>query len=77
MPSYNFINNKNGEEFTEFFTISGKEEYLLNNPHIEQTVSTVNIVDPYSIGKLKVDKEFRSLLRQVKKNNIHSSMKVD
>ena len=33
MPYYNFKNKETGEEFEEFFTISGREEYLKDNPH--------------------------------------------
>ena len=36
MPNYNFRNNETGEEFEEFFTISGREEFLKSNPHITQ-----------------------------------------
>ena len=36
MPTYNFKNNKTGEEWEEFFTISGKEEFLEQNSHIQQ-----------------------------------------
>ena len=32
MPNYNFKNNETGEEFEEFFTMSGREEYLKENP---------------------------------------------
>ena len=39
MPTYNFKNNDTGEEFEEFFTISGREEYLKDNPHIQQLPS--------------------------------------
>ncbi len=39
MPYYNFKNKETGEEFEEFFTISGREEYLKDNPHIQQTPS--------------------------------------
>ena len=39
MPYYNFKNKETGEEFEEFFTISGREDYLKDNPHIQQTPS--------------------------------------
>ena len=39
MPYYNFKNKETGEEFEEFFTMSGREEYLKDNPHIQQTPS--------------------------------------
>ena len=76
MPNYSFRNKETGEEFTEFFTISGKEEYLKENPNIEQTITSINVVDPYSVGKVKPDNEFKSLLKQIKKNNIHSTINV-
>ena len=39
MPYYNFKNNDTGEEWEEFFTISGREEFLKSNPHITQMPS--------------------------------------
>ena len=43
MPYYNFKNNDTGEEWEEFFTISGREEFLKSNPHITQTPSMFGI----------------------------------
>jgi len=43
MPYYNFKNKETGEEFEEFFTISGREEFLKDNPHIQQTPSMFGI----------------------------------
>lgn len=42
MPLYSFINTKTDEIFEEFFSISAKEEYLVENPHIQQTFDKVN-----------------------------------
>jgi len=39
MPYYNFKNADTGEEFEEFFTISGREDFLKANPHISQLPS--------------------------------------
>ena len=39
MPNYNFVNTDTGEEFEEFFTISGREEFLKDNPNIQQLPS--------------------------------------
>ena len=44
MPTYNFKNNETGEEWEEFFTISGKEEFLEQNPHIHQLPSLFSMV---------------------------------
>ena len=39
MPSYNFKNNKTGEEFTEFLTLDEREKFLEQNSHIHQLPS--------------------------------------
>ena len=53
MPYYNFKNKETGEEFEEFFTISGREEFLEQNPHITQLPSMVSIVS--DTGGIKND----------------------
>ena len=44
MPTYDFINTKTGKKFTEFMSISEKEDYLKNNKHIKQGIGKINIV---------------------------------
>jgi len=53
MPTYSFRNNDTGEEWEEFFTISGKEEFLKENDHIVQLPSLVSIVG--GVGGIKND----------------------
>ena len=53
MPTYNFKNNETGEEWAEFFTISGKEEFLEQNSHIQQLPSIISIVS--DVGGIKND----------------------
>ena len=53
MPSYSFKNNETGEEWEEFFSISGREEFLEQNPHISQLPSMVSIVS--DTGGIKND----------------------
>jgi hypothetical protein len=36
MPTYDFINNETGEEWTEMMSISEMENLLKNNPEIKQ-----------------------------------------
>jgi hypothetical protein len=67
MPTYNFLNNETGEEFTEFMGISEVEEYLKNNPNITQLVNEApGLVSGVS---MKPDQGFRDLLKDIKKNN--------
>ena len=44
MPTYDFINTKTGKKFTEFMSISEKEDYLKKNNHIKQGIGKINIV---------------------------------
>ena len=53
MPTYSFRNNDTGEEWEEFFSISGKEEFLKENDHIVQLPSLVSIVS--DVGGIKND----------------------
>ena len=53
MPTYSFKNNDTGEEWEEFFTISGKEEFLEKNKHIQQLPSLISIVG--GVGGIKND----------------------
>ena len=53
MPTYSFRNNDTGEEWDEFFSISGKEEFLKESDHIVQLPSLVSIVG--GVGGIKND----------------------
>ena len=50
MPTYNFKNTKTGEEWEEFFTLSGKDLFLEQNPDIKQTPSTFSISASGAVG---------------------------
>ena len=53
MPTYSFRNNDTGEEWDEFFSISGKEEFLKENDHIVQLPSLISIIG--DVGGIKND----------------------
>ena len=36
MPTYDFVNTNTGEEFEEFMSMAAREQYLKDNPHIQQ-----------------------------------------
>ena len=44
MPTYTFFNKRTRKEFTDFMSISEKEEYLDKNHHISQVIVPINIV---------------------------------
>lgn len=76
MPIYNFRNNETDEFFTEFFTISGKEQYLADNPHITQVPSAPLIVSGVGTTGGRLDGDYRDLIKQIKKNNAGSNIEV-
>ncbi len=58
MPSYTFRNKETGEGYTEFMSISSREDYLRDNPHIEQVIVPVAIGDSWSLGIAKPPSDF-------------------
>ena len=52
MPTYDFLNTKTGKEFSEFMSISEKETYLKHNSHIQQKVSSINIISVLEVSKM-------------------------
>jgi hypothetical protein len=78
MPTYTFINTENDEEFSEFMSMSERDDYLRNNPHIKQTIlSATPLCDPTRVGvRTKPDSGFRDVLQNIKgkfhKSNINT-----
>lgn len=59
MPIYTFRNTKTNEEYTEMMSISSKETYLKENPHIEQVITVPNFADAVSIGVTQPPSDFQ------------------
>lgn len=74
MPTYEFVNHETGEYFEKLMGIIAKEQFLKENPHIEQvhlsaaaTVSGVSIKD-------KVPAGFKEVLAKVSESHKSSSV---
>jgi hypothetical protein len=65
MPTYRFINNRTGQEFEEFMTISALDEYLKENPDVTQLVNGAPMIHS-GRGMGKPDPAFRDLLKDMK-----------
>ena len=66
MPTYSFKNTDTGEEFDKFMSISAREEYLKENPHIQPRItSSVAVVDPLTIGVTGTPSGFKEVLKQI------------
>ena len=71
MPLYDFINTKTGKKFTEFMSISEKEDYLKKNNHIKQGIGKINIVSGTGI---KTDSGWKDMLSRI--GDAHPGSKV-
>lgn len=66
MPTYDFIDNQTGEQFTKVMKIAEKEQYLSDNPHIQQTHLAVPAIgDPVRLGVRKMDGGFKEVLQKI------------
>lgn len=78
MPNYTFFNRKTGEEWTEFMSITERNEYLLANPDVDQYIAaTPTISGMGNFGhKKRPDEGFRDKLREIKKAHPRSTIDV-
>jgi hypothetical protein len=68
MPTYDFLNTETGEEFEEFMSMSAREQYLKDNPHIQQMLGATSTVSGVSITG-KVPDGFKEVLSKVSENH--------
>ena len=67
MPTYNFRHRETGEITEKFFSLSLREEYLKDNPHLESILlGAPSIGDPIRLGIRKPDNGFREVLSKAK-----------
>jgi hypothetical protein len=67
MPTYNFRHRETGEITEKFFSLSLREEYLKDNPHLESVLlGAPSIGDPIRLGIRKPDDGFREVLAKAK-----------
>ena len=73
MPTYDFVNINTGEEFEEFMSMAAREQYLKDNPHIQQMLGATSTVSGVSITG-KVPDGFKEVLAKVSENHKQSSV---
>lgn len=61
MPTYDFMNTQTGEQFTETMSMNEREEYLTNNPHIQQLITRMNMIS----GMPKTDDGWKENLSRI------------
>tara|TARA_Y100000114_G_scaffold107366_1_gene100698 strand:+ start:670 stop:966 length:297 start_codon:yes stop_codon:yes gene_type:complete len=65
MPTYNFKNNKTGEEWEEFFTMNGKDSFLKQNPDVVQLPSLFSMSASGTGDRIKTDSGWKENLSRI------------
>tara|TARA_R110000868_G_scaffold312010_1_gene572962 strand:+ start:218 stop:517 length:300 start_codon:yes stop_codon:yes gene_type:complete len=65
MPIYEFRNKDTGEIWEEFLTMSGKDEYLVANPHAQLVIGAPAIISGIAGVTHKTDGGFNDLLNRI------------
>ena len=73
MPTYSFLNNETNEIFDSIMSLSAREEYLKQNPHIQSVVTSASIVSGVSITG-KVPDGFKEVLSKVAESHKSSTV---
>ena len=63
MPTYTFENTKTGKVYDEYMSISDRETYLEQNPHVKQLITKINIVS--GTGGLKNDQGWKEMQSRI------------
>ena len=72
MPIYIFKNTKTNEVEERFLSMSEREEYLKDNPDIQQVPTPVNVVS--CVGGIKTDNGFNEVLSKISEAHPKSAL---
>lgn len=65
MPTYNFRDKQSGEVTEMVMSMSGREQFLKDNPHLEQVILAAPVAaDPIRIG-VKNSGGFKEVLQKI------------
>tara|TARA_Y100001937_G_C6956812_1_gene257122 strand:- start:23 stop:328 length:306 start_codon:yes stop_codon:yes gene_type:complete len=65
MPTYSFKNTETGEEFEELFSMSDREKFLEQNPHIKQLPSLFAMSYTGTGDRIKNDSGWKDNLSRI------------
>lgn len=70
MPIYDIKNKETGEIEEKFMSIAEYEQYILDNPNMEQHFSTMNFQDSVSLGIKRPPLDFKEgVIDRIKRAN--------
>jgi hypothetical protein len=75
MPTYTFRNSETEEMFEQFFSsYAKKDEFLVQNPQLQQVLQPVAFGDSIRMGLRKPDDAFRDKLKDIKRAHRRSTI---
>jgi len=74
MPIYQFINTETNEVFEELMSISSKEEFLKNNPHISQQLTAPKVIAGVAGLTHKNDSGFNDVMSRIADANPYTPL---
>ena len=66
MPTFSFRDKRTDTEFDKIMMISELDQYLTDNPHIEQIITSANNIVHERGTNLRVDDGFRESISRIK-----------
>lgn len=70
MPHYTFMNTETGEVIDTVMSMSEREQFIADNPHMQQQICRApSIGDSVRLGLRKPDAGFRDRLKEIKKQH--------
>lgn len=74
MPTYDFRNKETGEIIEKFMRISEKEQYLTDNPHLEQVLLHAPQVNADPISGNQHRRAFKEVLNKIHNGTAGSTL---
>lgn len=68
MPLYDFLDTKTNEIFEKRMSIADKEQYLIDNPHIQSylgNIAGIPLIDPVRLGIRKTDAGWKEVMNKI------------
>jgi len=75
MPIYTFRNNTTGDVYDEIMSMKELDEYLDNNPQVDQVIHTASSIVHERGTNLRVTDGFRETMSKIKERNKINTIK--
>lgn len=74
MPIYEFYNTVTGEQWEEMMTISSREQFLKDNPDVQQVITAPALISGIAGVTHKNDSGFNDMMSRIAQANPHTPL---